>query len=326
MPYTVCKYADQQQLWNDFIAQAKNTSFLFHRDFIAYHGSRFEDYSLMVFEGNSLRAVLPANLTAEGLFSHQGLSYGGLVIDRAATMPQVVAMMREILAFLCEKNIQKCHLKLIPTIYHRYPANEIDWILFRLQAVLYRRDFATVVDNSVAELPWQQRRVRAAKKAAQKQAIIRSGYEELAPFWEQVLIPNLSIRHGLSPVHTLDEIQHLARLFPRQIIQHNIYLTASEPAAGCTIFLNDRVAHAQYIANNPSQMNSGCLDLLFEKLIRETYRYCRYFSFGISNENQGLLINKGLTEWKEGFGGRTITHDFYEIATANYPLLDNCFV
>jgi hypothetical protein len=32
--------------WNSFINEAKNSTFLFHRDFMEYHSDRFEDFSL----------------------------------------------------------------------------------------------------------------------------------------------------------------------------------------------------------------------------------------------------------------------------------------
>ena len=78
--YTVKKYTENDYaIWNDFIEHAKNATFLFHRDFMEYHKDRFEDYSLLVFDGEKLVAVLPANKNGETLYSHQGLTYGGLV-------------------------------------------------------------------------------------------------------------------------------------------------------------------------------------------------------------------------------------------------------
>ncbi len=52
----------------------------------------------------------------------------------------------------------------------------------------------------------------------------------------------------------------------------------------------------------------------------------RYFSFGISNENQGQQINQGLLKWKESFGARTIVHDFYKVSTKNYNHLNDVLV
>lgn len=40
----------------------------------------------------------------------------------------------------------------------------------------------------------------------------------------------------------------------------------------------------------------------------------RYFDFGISTEDNGKFLNQGLISQKEGFGGRSITHYFWEIS------------
>ena len=33
--------------WNDFVSHAKNSHFMFHRDYMEYHADRFSDFSLM---------------------------------------------------------------------------------------------------------------------------------------------------------------------------------------------------------------------------------------------------------------------------------------
>jgi uncharacterized protein (DUF486 family) len=43
---------------------------------------RFQDYSLLIFEEDKLIAVLPANRVGETVYSHQGLTYGGLVYKK----------------------------------------------------------------------------------------------------------------------------------------------------------------------------------------------------------------------------------------------------
>ena len=44
-----------------------------------YHNDRFEDFSLMVYKNGKLIALLPANKKDNIVYSHQGLSYGGVV-------------------------------------------------------------------------------------------------------------------------------------------------------------------------------------------------------------------------------------------------------
>ncbi|WP_250632428.1 GNAT family N-acetyltransferase [Rhodoflexus caldus] len=324
MPYTVILYSsDLREVWDEFVISARNGSFLFLRDFMEYHADRFKDYSLMIYQGHLLKAVIPANITPEGLFSHQGLTYGGFVTQKETRLCELIEMMQAVLSFLYEKSIAKWYLKLIPVMYHLYPAQEIDWILMKLKAGLYRRDTSIVISNHAEKVPYQERRIRAIKKAVKYPLRIVSGYEELEPFWNDILTPNLMERHKVAPVHSLKEIQLLAKRFPQHIMQHNVYLE-DRPVAGCTMFVNKTVAHSQYISGNAEGRNTGALDYLFDKLINEVYAGYRYFNFGICNESEGQLINQGLLDWKESFGGRTIVHDFYEINTANYSLLDNC--
>ena len=62
---------------------------------------------------------------------------------------------------------------------------------------------------------------------------------------------------------------------------------------------------------------------MFGWLIGKRYANKSYFDFGICNENEGLIVNHGLLRWKEGFGARCHPHDFYKIATKNYPKLES---
>ena len=49
--FKIIKYTSEYyNLWNDFVAKAKNATFLFHRDFMEYHSDRFVDYSLLIFD------------------------------------------------------------------------------------------------------------------------------------------------------------------------------------------------------------------------------------------------------------------------------------
>src|SRR5690606_16173620 len=93
--YKVIKYTPSfYNEWNDFIKNSKNGTFLFHRDFMDYHNDRFEDHSLLVFKNEKLVAVLPANKKEGDLHSHQGLTYGGLILTEAVKLNQVVEIFK----------------------------------------------------------------------------------------------------------------------------------------------------------------------------------------------------------------------------------------
>src|SRR6185312_14851566 len=61
--FSVERYTASRKLeWDTFVSAAKNATFLFSRDYMDYHSDRFNDHSLMIFNGRALVAVLPANL------------------------------------------------------------------------------------------------------------------------------------------------------------------------------------------------------------------------------------------------------------------------
>lgn len=322
--YTVKKYTENDfKTWNDFIVQAKNATFLFHRDFMEYHQDRFHDYSLIVLDGEKWVAVLPANNVGNEIFSHQGLTYGGLVYDEKIKLASVIEIFKVILSFLNENSIEKLQLKLIPSIYHQKPCEELNYALFLLDAQLIRRDTLAVIDLSNS-YSLSKLRKRGVKNGINNRLIIKE-VNDFTDFWNEILIPNLAQKHQAKPVHSLEEITRLKALFPEKIRQFNVYEN-EVIVAGTTIFESSTVAHSQYISGKEDKNELGGLDLLFYKLISEVFKNKRFFDFGISNENQGRNLNDGLSYWKESFGANIVVHDFYEVETSNYNVLNTVLI
>jgi hypothetical protein len=309
----------RKQEWDGFVAEGNNATFLFYRDYMDYHGDRFTDHSLMIFRGAQLAAILPGNLSANGmLISHQGLTYGGLVTPCQAPLSQVIACLHAALSYLDEHAISRLCYKRIPSHYTVRPDDDIAYCLFLLQARLYRRDCHLVVPLA-HRLPVQKRRRRQANKA--RRASLRIVEEnQFLDFWGEVLKPRLLTKYGVKPVHTCDEITLLGSRFPENIKQFSVY-DEGIIVAGITIYETPTVAHAQYIAASEKGRQSGALDYLVEWLLEERYKNKQFFDFGGSNEEEGRTLNHGLLEWKEGFGARCLAHDFYEVETGNYPKL-----
>ena len=107
--YTVRLYQKNDfESWNAFIDKAKNATFLFNRNFMDYHKERFMDYSLIVEDGTKWVAILPANVIDKQVFSHQGLTYGGLVYDDKMDADKVRLIWETMLDFL--RSQQKTNL------------------------------------------------------------------------------------------------------------------------------------------------------------------------------------------------------------------------
>ena len=289
-----------------------------------YHHDRFDDYSLLIFKKEKLIAVFPANQTEDTLHSHQGLSYGGLILDKNIEFSDVLESFKIVLKYCAENSINIINTKLLPKIYNTHPSDEMDYLLFKLKATNVRRDLSVAIRNDEKLEINASNRKRGLKKAI-KNALQLKEVNEFDDFWNEILIPNLKQSHNVSPVHSLEEISLLKQRFPKNIRQFNAYKD-NNIIAGVTVFVTQNVAHAQYISANNQKQQLGSLDFLFDHLINKTFVEQTYFDFGISNKNQGQNINEGLMSWKESFGARSIVHDFYKIDTKNYEILDDILI
>lgn len=322
--YEVIKYeTSHKNRWDEFIKNAKNATFLFERDFMDYHADRFTDYSLMVFKKEKLVAVLPANLQGNTLHSHQGLTYGGLVLGKRTNFEETVIIFTQLLKFLESEAVATLNLKLLPHIYHLLPSDEIAHLLFVLNAKLTRRDISSSIFYEERLAITSSNRKRGIKRGIKNELEVRED-SDFRKFWKEVLVPNLNETHGKDPVHSIAEIERLHARFPKNIKQFNVYQD-DRILGGVTVFETPIVAHCQYISSNTDGRSLGALDYLFDFLINH-FSDKRYFDFGISNEAQGRKVNKGLIHWKEAFGGRSIAHDFYEVDTAQHHLLNDIYL
>lgn len=300
---------DIREQWDGFVGASKNGTFLFARDYMEYHSKRFEDHSLLISDGTRIVAVMPANRVGSELYSHGGLTYGGIVSSDSMTTPVMLEVFDAVRGFLKEAGIATLFYKTIPSVYHRIPAEEDRYALFRAGATLYRRDVLSVVLMSDRPAIQERRRRGAAK--AKKAGVVVARSERWADYWT-VLSNHLEARYGTKPVHSLAEIELLRGRFPEAIALYTGEADG-EVMAGVVMFGTPTTAHAQYIVASDRGREIGALDAVFMDLLTSQYPGKRFFDFGISNEDNGLVLNKGLIEQKEGFGARAIMHDFYSL-------------
>ncbi len=322
---------NRRDAWDDFVRTSRNGTFLIERGFMDYHADRFADCSLMVYEGDSLSggeddakhasdglvALFPANWVEDErcVYSHQGLTYGGLIVGVDATQVQVLEAMHAIMRYCLDMlQARRVVYKAIPYIYSTIPSQEDLYALFRIGAKLLARSVSSTVPLR-SPLKMRTLRIRQAKKALDHDLYIERLLENdshgLGEYWA-LLTDVLVEQHGVRPVHTEEEMALLINRFPKDI---KVFLVrqAERVVAGCVVFLCRGVAHVQYIASGKDGREWGALDLLFRHLITEQFRQLDYLDFGISTEQGGTKLNEGLIFQKEGFGGRSVCYDTYEI-------------
>lgn len=300
---------EDKELWNSFVSKARNATFLFDRNYMDYHADRFDDNSFMFYHKGKLKAVLPANVAGDTLYSHQGLTYGGLLLDKKATVEDVLECFDSLNSWLRENGISKVVYKALPWIYQQYPSEEDLYALtWKCKAQLISRDIAStiVVDN---KLRFAESRKSGIRKALSLNIEVGES-NDVDGFWH-VLEDNLGNRYNAKPVHTASEMKLLMSRFPNNI---KLYVAKmnGEIVGGTLIYVTPQVVHTQYISASVEGKKHGALDLLFDYIINKVYANCRYFDFGKSTEQGGAYLNEPLIFQKEGFGGRGVCYDWYQ--------------
>ncbi|KAF2512765.1 FemAB family protein [Flavobacterium zhairuonense] len=311
MEFKVKKYdPNDYHIWNDFIALAKNATFLFHRDFMEYHKDRFEDFSLLIFEEEKLRAVLPANKQGNTVHSHQGLTYGGLIFSSKLKVEKVEAILDEILFFLKENKIETFYYKPIPDFYFSKGNQEIDFFLFKRNAIPHRKEMNLAINLQVP-LKISKSKMKHFRRIENLDLDIVEEHE-FHSFWEKVLEPRLEEKFNAKPVHSKEEITLLKEKFPKNIKQYSVY-QYDEIIAGITIFETENVIKSQYGATSKKGEEVRALDFLFINLIHKYKRKGKhFFDMGIVNSDHEDY-NSGLLNQKEELGCSVYNQDFYKI-------------
>ena len=309
--FDIIRYSPERKSeWDGFVAQSKNGTFLFFRDYMDYHSDRFADHSLMFYAGGRLYALLPANIKDGVLHSHQGLTYGGLVMREDAAAAAVVTLFSELNAYLKAEGVSRVAYKSIPWIYHLQPSGEDLYALFKVcRARISARDISSTIILG-DRIKWHRDRRYGVNKARRSGVSVRRS-DDLRAFW-RVLDLNLGNKYGVKPVHTVEEMELLKSRFPDNIILY-VAEKDGEVLGGTVLYVTGQVVHAQYISASPEGKRLRVIDAIYDVILNNDYSGFRhYFDFGKSTEDCGAILNENLIYQKEGFGGRGVCYDTYE--------------
>ncbi len=305
-----------EKQWDQFVMQdSLNGTFLHTRNFLNYHKKgKFEDISLEIYKKNKLVAVCPACLITEKeektFFSHLGSTFGGIILNkdiyRAEDMIELVGTVEE---FLKSIGISKIVMKLPPDFFCKAGMSLLEYV-FRYE------DYASYVElNSYIDLEcddeiiWQRidrNKKRNISKCKERKLWFRKldRDEEIAQFYDLLKI-NLS-KHGLKPVHSYDEILEFRHVrLKDETLFYGVGLEEQILAAGMLfVFDSVNVLHAQNLSYNPFvEREYSPITYLYYKVIMEAKKkgYSK-LTWGVSTEDHGRMLNRGLIRNKESFG------------------------
>lgn len=297
-------------MWNALVAESRNGTFLLDRRFMDYHADRFADCSLVALRDGRPVAVLPANLTDDGiLHSHSGLTYGGwLTPCRHFDGSDMLDLFEAWTKWGRETGLKAFDYKPIPYIYCDLPSGEDEYALWRYSAQLTSVNLSSAFE--LADRPPFEKRQKRNLKKAEKSGILTIRKTHDAERFIDFVNACLTERHNATAVHSGAELSSLMTAFPNNIdlwVAEDLSQPNTGWFAGVCIFNTGRVAHAQYIATSPEGRENGSLAYLFNHLI-SSYREAKWFDYGTSNEDNGRYLNATLLLQKTELGGRGVPY------------------
>ena len=293
--------------WDALVGRSRNGNLLHRRGYMDYHAERFVDQSLLIERHGEVVAVFPANIQGSVVTSHGGLTYAGLLSTHALRAESTLAVFGQIAAHYRALGVERVIYKAVPHVFQAYPAEEDLYALHRLGAQLTRRDLSSVIALQET-FHFTQGRRHAISKARNAGIHVQTGADPTA---FHALLTEVLCKHAVRPTHSLGELRLLQARFPRHIVLHEAR-REGVLLAGVVIYDFGRAVHVQYMAASEVGRHLDALSLLLAELIGGIYADRVWFSFGISTEQGGAVLNGGLVTQKEFFGARTVVHDSYE--------------
>lgn len=260
-----------------------------------YHGDRFEDASVMVWEGEELLAVFPAHRIDDQVFSHLGLSFGGFIFKKSLPLERQKSIIQLILEYYKKKSIKS--LSVTPVPYYYTQEQVSDEILFNSLGFEEDGNKEIYLIQSPFILKDKGKR-KGVRRAVKKGLEVREG-EVDKEFWKQLLEPLYHSKIGKAPVHSWEEISFLAERHPGKIKQLSAY-QEGELLAGLVIFRHPEVIKVQYSAVTEKGKACRAMDFLMHYLMN--FSEIKFLDMGTVNDGQTGEKLESLAYWKESFG------------------------
>ena len=321
----IIQYEDKyEKCWDEFVLNdSMNGNFLQTRNFLNYHKKNlFVDGSLMFFKGETLAAVMPANIIEDGkvLISHEGSTFGGIIVGETfCSTTNYKWIFEELSDYIKEQRYERVEIRTSSRLYKRLDkSNELLDYYYQLHGFTNKREVGFFVDLSQIDDNYEKNfdslKRRKLKKAAKFDLSFREITDEkgIEEFY-YVLADNMK-KFDTVPVHTCEEMKEFK--FKRlcdNVSFFGVYLD-NVMVAGSMVFdfCNKKVFHTQYLASRHDYLECCPNEYLYTNLIRTAKEMgYRYLSYGTSTLNHGDVYNESLGLYKEGFNTDTYLNTTY---------------
>lgn len=303
-------------VWDNFVVNVAEGTLLHTRKFLSYHGDRFADRSLLLWdEANSLRAVFPAAVASEDastVISHPGATYGGLALHPKCDAIEIHGAVKAICAEFGRHDFASLQWKTVPDHLANPVSAAEHWALWQTGFKTTSCELWNIVDlRQIRRL--SKRRRKLLRDLRTGGVAVETGSKDDIPEFHDLLTRNLLERFSKAPVHTESELHSLFEVFPGRIGLLKVIGTDGFMLGGTVLMrVTGNCTHTQYIAVSDEGRRVSALKLLLETAIDESINSGDvWFSFGASTEPGGMQLNPGLYKFKAGFGHSLTTRLSY---------------
>jgi len=282
--------------WDEFVSNSINGTIYHSRKFLNYHKDKFQDESILIYD-NELVCVVPCCKKDNNYFSHSGATYGGPVFKNFELLK-----IKKIIDLIFEYYKNKIEFRIAGNIYFNVPQNKLFFLLnqklkIKLELSWYVNNFDNWFDN----IKNKRNKSYLDKFEKNHNITIANNNDDYINF-HNILSKNLNEKYKSNPTHSLDEFL----IFKNQIEENqSLYLVKKENIILGGVLLvkaTNNCWYTFYISKNSDyNSTSNCSILFIMKNISLDARKnnVKYLDYGISTEDKGLILNEGLSIFKE---------------------------
>lgn len=313
LPYT--KELDQRL--DRFVNQESvNGTFLQSRRFLNYHPEgRFNDASFALQKSGIIAAYFPGVQISSEIagnkpvfVSHMGSTFGGPIMGKPFyNGAKIQEVLTEADAYLSQ-NFSEVRLKITPALFSEESPDLLEYILEHLGYQQHTElSCSTPLSKNEDPLNLCDNKHRHQFAATENYKLTYRDLEsdeDFATFYKFLEISKA--KHQTKPVHSLEELKDLKKRLKKNIRFKSLWLE-ERYICGMMQFLFPQtgVVHDQYISADESFDQFHHTTAMHVYAMREAASEgFNHFSWGISTEDHGNILNENLYRFKESFGAK----------------------
>lgn len=295
--------------------ESVNGTFLQTRRFLNYHPEgRFNDASFALQKSGIIAVYFPGVVATSKsddkpvFVSHMGSTFGGPIVGKPFyNGAKIQEVMAEADAYLAQ-NFSEVRLKVTPALFSEESPDLLEYILEHLGYTRHTElSCSTTLVKGQDPLKLCDNKHRHQFAATENFSLTYRDLEteeDFVTFYKFLEISKA--KHNTKPVHTLTELLDLKKRLKKNIRFKSLWLD-NRYICGMMQFLFPKtgVVHDQYISADESfdlfHHTTAMHVFAMREAAEEGYTN---FSWGISTEDHGNILNENLYRFKEAFGAK----------------------